>query len=320
MRRAGGGSTVRLAAGVVLVALLAAGCGGAKGSSLGGKPDVRSSSLPPGRMRLELIESGRRTALEQSIRLGAQEAAEKEGVGLIVRTPAPATTAVQANLLAAPGSGISAVIVVPIDYSQIVPAVRAAHDRGLPVVVVGPARPSDDQGLAWSFITSDGSAAGAAAADAFHQQRRAVNRVVLVASGGDEAGYEAGVRRAAHQLSLGVSTISTAAVDGAGGADPIAATAGIVAIGPDASATAVRMAAGRPVVAIGATRSEVASLKNGDVTALVSQQPRTVGSAALEAAINAGLNRSGPDQSVPCVVLDRAPLSEGTANAALYDG
>jgi ABC-type sugar transport system substrate-binding protein len=73
-------------------------------------------------------------------------------VDLLVDNIVPMTADQQARLLSeAVARRSNAIVLSPIDYLSVVGVVHAAHDQGVPVIVIG-SEAGDNPGFAWSFV------------------------------------------------------------------------------------------------------------------------------------------------------------------------
>jgi hypothetical protein len=133
-----------------------------------------TTAAADGRLTIVLIESGRDDIIDRLICTGALDRARSAGVHLHLERPPAATAAAQRELLGGvTRSWAGSVVLVPTRYDDLEGAVRAAHDREVPVIVAGAPRPASDNGLAWSFVSS--AAEGDAVAAAIEVGRVAVD-------------------------------------------------------------------------------------------------------------------------------------------------
>lgn len=286
----------------------AGGSGASAGAAGQGVPaiNVPANTSASGKT-IELINGNDVDPYFFSIRDGAQDAAKKAGVKVVVQAPNNFDPTQQVPLMAsAIANKVSAIILSADGYQQLLPSLQQAHEANIPVIILNESQ-NDMQNTpyALSFITSDNTDLGKAAG---------AEMAKLVPSG-STVGVINSVTGLQAELERGSGFVDGLKASGKGDTalpqqfdddDPTKAQsiatdllqahpnlAGIYAVDSftgQGVGTAVR-ALGKTgkvkVVALDAEPQEVQLLKSGAIQALIAQKPYYVGQLALQYAVDA---------------------------------
>ena len=233
------------------------------------------------------------------IEQGAEEAAAAAGLDLLVET-AWGDPSRQADQVAAfIASGVSAIIIVPIDPDSIVPAVEAANAAGIPVLAVDR---TASGGTVSSLIASDNVASGRTAGEFLFEAMGGAGKVIEIQ--GDMAVSSGALRSEGFQEALDAAPGITRAVQAPAYFDygmAYQATLRALEEDPDiggvfaanldmlhgaAQGVSAADRQGQVLVVGFDTDPDILGMvMDGSIDATVAQQPRLMGRKAVEAAI-----------------------------------
>jgi len=160
---------------VVLIALLAAACGG------------RPSS--PGTLTVEVIPKGTTHVFWQSIRSGAEQAGKELGVTIVWRGPLREDDrdAQVSEVENAVSRGVSGICIAPLDESALVQPIQEAQQKKIPVVIFDSGLKGNDY---VSFVATDNLKGGRLGGERLAQSLGGKGKVILLryAEGHDSTG------------------------------------------------------------------------------------------------------------------------------------
>ena len=242
-----------------------------------------------------------------TVRDGAQDAAGKAGVKLVVQAPNTFDPTQQVPLMAsAIANRVSAIILSADGYQELLPSLLQAHAAGIPVILINESEGDmDNTPYALSFITSDNTDLGKAAG---------LEMSKLVSSG-STVGVINSVTGLQSELERGSGFVDGLKAAGTGitalsqqfdNDDPTKAQsiatdllqghpnlAGIYAVdsftgqGVGTAVRALNKTSSVKVVALDAEPQEVQLLQEGVIQALIAQKPYYVGQLAVQYAVDA---------------------------------
>jgi len=312
------GSTLWLAAGLLPLLGLAAGCGGSTTSA-----GATSSTVSVSSMRIGLSINGAAIEFYQTLRQAAQQEATTLGVKLMV--DAPTTTQGQntgiATLLA---EKVNALCLAPLDEHAIVPSVQSANAAKVPVITVDE---SSASGNIYTYIASPNTQGGAIAGQ--YIEKLMPNGGVLGVIPGT-LGDTTGLARLAGLMSVLDADPDIQVVQSEPGnwvtdtGYDVAST--LLTAHPNLTAIfaendemgvgalqAVQQIYKRSIPIIGYNGDTVAltAIKAGTMTATVGQDPTLMGQDCVQQAIRAieGKPSPGPTITVPITMVDSSNVN-----------
>lgn len=233
-----------------------------------------------------------------SLKDGAEAKAKELGVELIVLDSQDDHAKAAANMEDLITRGVDLILVNPTDSDAIVNSILLANDEGIPVITVDR---SATGGEVFSYIASDNIAGGKMAAEFIIKQLGGKGKVVeLEGISGTNAAIERGegFNEGIEGTDIEVVAKQTADFDRVKGLevmenilqsqpeiDAVFAHNDEMALG----ALEAIKASGRDIIVVGfdATDDAVASVKKGELSATVAQQPELIGQIAIESAVKA---------------------------------
>ncbi len=286
------------------------------GSASSGPPSSSSASppaidIPTGTSAagktIELINGNSVDPYFFSVRDGAEAAAKKAGVKLVVQAPSTFDPTQQVPLMAsAIANKVSAIILSADGYEQLLPSLQQAHAANIPVIVINESQGDmKDTKYALSFITSDntelGKAAGAEMAKLVPKNSTvgAINSVTGLQSELERgSGFVDGVKAANAGITIlpqqfdnddptKAQSIATDLLQSHPDLAGIYAVDSFTGQGVGTAIRALNKAGKVKVVALDAEPQEVQLLQAGATQALIAQKPNYVGQLALQFAVNA---------------------------------
>jgi ribose transport system substrate-binding protein len=308
-----------------LLALAACGGNTSPTPAAGGKP------------RVVVIPKGTTHVFWQAVHSGASAAAERTGVELVWKGPLQENDRVQQIQLVQQfvGEGIQGLALAPLDHTALVPAVNAARQKGIPVVIFD----SDLDGVPGtdfaSFVATDNKKGGEMAGQHLAKLLGGKGKVVLlpyqVGSASTEA-REAGFLAAARAAGLEVAIANRYAGASIGDAKTTALTLADMLRGAQGvfssneSATAGLLQALEQLGLAGKIRFVgfdsspplVAGLRSGTIDALVVQDPRRMGDLAVQALADLLAKKSvAPMVDTGAVLATKANMDEPAVKSLL---
>lgn len=303
---------------LVAVALsvgLLAGCGGTGRAT----PAITSLPSPPTRV-ISLIMGVAGDPYAAAVAAGARAEARRRGVVLDVADAADSLSQ-RRRLYDAINRGDRAIIVRPTSYLDSYLLLRTAHDRQIPTFVLDlDPPPANNQAYVWCFLSSARDAAVTLAARLLAAQVRGhEGSVAVVGTAGAPPGPAAAATDELRRRLPGRQVRQSSASDASG-------SVGVLAPDERAAEALLVLQRRRPTsnaasVAIGATGSELAALRSGQLSGLVVPQAAALGRRAVDLAIAAAANQ--PDRMprtvrLPPVVLRPGDADSPTAQQAAY--
>jgi ribose transport system substrate-binding protein len=282
------------AAGAAIVMCLALGGLPAAGQESSGQPSAAGTTIG----FTNFYQDG---GFFSDIEEGARGAAAAAGVELLVETAWGDPTLQAKQVTVFIESGVSAIIIVPIDPDAIVPSVEAANAAGIPLLAVDR---TASGGTVTSLIASDNVAGGRMAGESLFEAMGGSGKVIEIQ--GDMAVSSGSLRSEGFQEALdeapGITRVVQApayfdygmaleATQGALEEDP--GIGGVFAANLDmlsgavAGVSAAGMEGQVRVVGFDTDPDVLAMVKDGSIDATMAQQPRLMGQRAVEAAIAA---------------------------------
>ncbi len=287
-----------------------------RGSASSGPPSSSSASppaidIPAGTSAagktIELINGNSVDPYFFSVRDGAEAAAKKAGVKLVVQAPSTFDPTQQVPLMAsAIANKVSAIILSADGYEQLLPSLQQAHAANIPVIVINESQGDmKDTKYALSFITSDntdlGKAAGVEMAKLVPKNSTvgAINSVTGLQSELERgSGFVDGVKAANAGITIlpqqfdnddptKAQSIATDLLQSHPDLAGIYAVDSFTGQGVGTAIRALNKAGKVKVVALDAEPQEVQLLQAGATQALIAQKPNYVGQLALQFAVNA---------------------------------
>jgi len=233
-----------------------------------------------------------------SLQEGAEEAANRLGVTLIVRDAKDDTTTQNRQIQELIDQQVSALLINPVGGEAVVPAIEAANQAGIPVFTIDR---SATGGTIVSHIASDNLAGGRMAGNYLAEILNEKGRVVeLEGIAGTSAAQERGQafnEAIAAYPNIGIVARQTANFDRAQAkavfAQILAAQAeidGVFAHNDEMILGAIEAAAeagrsGITFIGFDAIDDAISALENGELTATIAQQPAEMGRLGVETAI-----------------------------------
>jgi ribose transport system substrate-binding protein len=271
-----------------------AGCGG-KSSTSGGAPAGK---------KITLIQGVANEPFYISMYCGAKDEAAKEGVTLDVTAPQKWDTAMQTTVVnAVTAKKPDAVLIAPVDKDAMESPIKSLTSAGSKVVFVD--TDLTDTSLGLSRISSDNKMGGQLGAKALAKQINDTGKVLVLAPKKGIATTDDRVTGFANEISANHPNIKVIAVqypgDDAAAAQAIVSStlaanpdlAGIFAanlVTGEGSSSAIKAANKTGTVKLiefDASPAQVQALKDGQVQALISQEPYDIGVQGIQQAVAA---------------------------------
>lgn len=272
-------------------------------AACGGNPDPSTPRTGAGgKPRVAVIPKGTTHVFWQAVATGAHAAGEQVGVDVVWKGPLQENDRAQQIQLVQQfvGEGIAGLALAPLDHAALVPAVAAAKQKGIPVVIFD----SDLDGTPGqdfaSFVATDNQKGGEMAGHHLAKLLSGKGKVVLlryqVGSASTEA-REAGFLAAMKAMGLEVlvdnryagATVGDAKTAALNLADALRAAQGVFCSNESATAGMLQaleqlgLAGKVRFVGFDASPPIVAALRAGTLDAIVVQDPRKMGDLAVRA-------------------------------------
>jgi ribose transport system substrate-binding protein len=256
---------------------------------------------------IELINGNSVDPYFFSVRSGAEAAAKKAGVKLVVQAPSTFDPTQQVPLMAsAIANKVSAIILSADGYQQLLPSMQQAHAAGIPIIVINESQGDmKDTPYALSFITSDNTVLGQAAGTEMAKlvpkgsTVGAINSVTGLQSELERgSGFVDGIKAANAGITVlpqqfdnddptKAQSIATDILQSHPNLAGIYAVDSFTGQGVGTAIRALNKTGKVKVVALDAEPQEVQLLQSGAIQALIAQKPNYVGQLALQFAVNA---------------------------------
>jgi ribose transport system substrate-binding protein len=287
-------SVLRRVTAIAIIAFLVTACGGAAAPTATPEP----TPVPP--LRLGLSLSDLSNPFFVTLRDGAQQAADRLGVTLVVAADSAENPDTQAaEIQALIDQGVDALLINPVDTAAIVPSIEAANAAGIPVFTIDR---SAGGGEIVSHIASDNLAGGRMAGNYLAETlREAGNVVELRGIEGTSAARERGQGFNEAMAAYANITIIASETANFNQEEARAVFAAILEEYPDIDGVfahndnmilgAIEAAreAGRlegiRFVGFDAIDAAVAAVEAGDLLATIAQQPGEMGRLGVEVAV-----------------------------------
>lgn len=271
-------------------------------AACGGNPAPSTPSTAAGKPRIAVIPKGTTHVFWQAVATGARAAGEQVGVDVVWKGPLQENDRAQQIQLVQQfvGEGIAGLALAPLDHAALVPAVAAAKQKGIPVVIFD----SDLDGTPGqdfaSFVATDNKKGGEMAGHHLAKLLAGKGKVVLlryqVGSASTEA-REAGFLAAMKAMGLQVlvdnryagATVGDAKTAALNLADALRQAQGVFCSNESATAGMLQaleqlgLAGKVRFVGFDASPPIVAALRAGTLDAIVVQDPKKMGDLAVRA-------------------------------------
>lgn len=247
-----------------------------------------------------------------SLRDGAQTAADRLGVELVVKDAADDIETQKTQIQELIDANVSAILINPVDGDGIVPAIEAANEANIPVLTIDR---SATGGVIVSHVASDNLAGGRMAAEYLAESLGGSGKVIELegipgtsaaearGAGFNEAiaeaeGIEVIARETANFNREEGQTVFAALLEEYEEIDGVFAHNDEMILGAIEAAKAADRAGDILFVGFDAIEDAVAAVESGDLLATIAQQPAEMGRLGVEAAVDY-LNGTEIPESVP---------------------
>lgn len=247
-----------------------------------------------------------------SLRDGAQTAADRLGVELVVKDAADDIETQKTQIQELIDANVSAILINPVDGDGIVPAIEAANEANIPVLTIDR---SATGGEIVSHVASDNLAGGRMAAEYLAESLGGSGKVIELegipgtsaaearGAGFNEAiaeaeGIEVIARETANFNREEGQTVFAALLEEYEEIDGVFAHNDEMILGAIEAAKAADRAGDILFVGFDAIEDAVAAVESGDLLATIAQQPAEMGRLGVEAAVDY-LNGTEIPESVP---------------------
>jgi ribose transport system substrate-binding protein len=321
--------------------LVAAACGGGSSDAAPPSPGAGPNAAKP---RVAVIPKGTTHVFWQAVAAGARTAGERTGLEVVWKGPLQENDRAQQIQLVQQfiGEGVAGLALAPLDHRALVPAVAAAKQKGIPVVIFD----SDLDGTPGtdfaSFVATDNRAAGKLAGMHLAQLLGADGKgagqgakVVLLRYQQGSASTDAregGFLSAAKGAGLEVvvdnryagPTVGEAKTTALNLADALRSAQGVFCSNESATAGMLQaleqlgLAGKVRFVGFDASPPLVDGLRAGKIDALVVQDPRTMGDRAVQdLAELIGKRTVAPRQEIGAVLATKTNMDEPAVQSLL---
>jgi len=293
---------------VLLLTLVLAACGDDKDKAPAATPEPTEEAS----VTLGLAVSTLQNPFFVSLRDGAQTAADRLGVVLVVKDAGDDVEQQKTQIQELIDAKVNAILINPVDGDAIVPAVEAANAANIPVLTIDR---SASGGEIVSHVASDNLAGGRMAGEYLAENLSGQGRVVELegipgtsaaearGAGFNEAiaaseGIEVIARETANFNREEGQTVFAALLDEHEEIDGVFAHNDEMILGAIEAAKAAGRAGDIRFVGFDAVEDAVAAVESGDLLATIAQQPAEMGRLGVEAAVD-HLNGKAIPASLP---------------------
>src|SRR5690554_1945185 len=292
---------------VLALALVLAACGEEEK-----EPEATSEPTEEETVTLGLAVSTLQNPFFVSLRDGAQTAADRLGVELVVKDAADDVEQQKTQVQELIDASVDAILINPVDGDAIVPAIEAANAANIPVLTIDR---SASGGQIVSHIASDNLAGGRMAAEYLAESLGGTGKVIELegvpgtsaaqqrGAGFNEAiaeseGIEVIARQTANFNREEGKTVFAQLLDQYDEIDGVFAHNDEMILGAIEAAKEAGRAADIRFVGFDAVEDAVNAVESGDLLATIAQQPQEMGRLGVEAAVDY-LNGTEISESLP---------------------